>query len=757
MQLHRPLHLLGRLANRPIAELRKMRGRGLRTELVVLIVFAIVPLVVFSLGVILWGAWLQQRSVEDGLENTASALSLAVSRELESWKAGLRAIALSGELERSDFGALQERVTPLAKSMGGWIVVFDPDGRQLMNTSVPYGAPLKDAGSKREIERVVETQESTASDLFTGNTTGREIVVVYEPVVANGTVRYILGLAMDPERLSRLLAVQPLPAGWYSILFDGTDRVLARSVASHQYVGQTAPAWFTKRETRRGILRGIASSGGEVLLAHQGLRDAPWSVSVAVPTALVERERMLAMVLLSIGAILLLAIALWMSGRVAARIAAPVRALAEAAEQGTLPSASSSSGLRELQELERALIRAADAERDRGSERERRLALEAANKAKDEFLATLSHELRTPLQAALGWLHVLRLSVDDESARNRAVPVIERNLRQLGQLVDDLIDASRIVSGKVALKPEPQELAPLVRQTAETWQPAVAAKEQTLQIEVADGVWANCDRARFAQILTNLIANSVKFTRRGGRIGVRLRGTESHAELIVVDNGDGIAPEALPNVFNKFWQVQAGSERRYQGLGLGLAIVKSLVEMQGGTVNAHSGGLDQGAIFTVTLPRIPPPAAAVIVPHSDTLVRPDDGRELVDVRLLLVDDDVDAGGAIAQLLGLEGAIVTFVNGVKDAVRALAQQEFDIAVSDIAMPEQDGFDFLRAARRHRPALPVIALTAFASDRDRQRVLAAGFQAFLSKPVDAIKLNEAIRTAIARAGRRHAARA
>ena len=190
-----------------------MRGRGLRTELVVLIVFAMVPLVAFSLGLMFWGAWLQQRSVEDGLENTTSALSLAVSRELESWKAGLRVIARSAELERGDFAALHARVGPIAAAMGGWIVLFDSEGRQLVNTLVPYGEPLKESASKREVLKVVSTQESTASDLFEGSNAGREIVVVYEPVIVNGTVQYVLGLGMDPQRLSQLLAVQPLPAG----------------------------------------------------------------------------------------------------------------------------------------------------------------------------------------------------------------------------------------------------------------------------------------------------------------------------------------------------------------------------------------------------------------------------------------------------------------------------------------------------------------------------------------------------------------
>ena len=334
------------------------------------------------------------------------------------------------------------------------------------------------------------------------------------------------------------------------------------------------------------------------------------------------------------------------------------------------------------------------------------------------------------------------------------MPVIERNLRQLGQLVDDLIDASRIVSGKVALKLEPHDLAPLVRQTAETWQPAVGSKEQALSIDAAEGVWVQCDRARLAQVLTNLIANSVKFTPRGGRIDVRVRGSVDQASLSVSDNGDGIAPDALPNIFNKFWQVQGGSERRYQGLGLGLAIVKSLVELQGGTVTASSPGLGKGSTFTVTLPRIAAPISTPAPVTGDTLVSANDGRELTGIRILLVDDDVDAGGAVAELLSLEGAAVTLTHSVAQATTALARADYDIAISDIAMPEQDGFDFLRAARRHRPSLPVVALTAFASDRDRQRVLAAGFDGFLSKPIEALQLNDTIRATVARAARQRA---
>jgi signal transduction histidine kinase/ActR/RegA family two-component response regulator len=702
--------------------------RGLAAELATLILLAVLPLVAFSLGVILWGAWLQQRSIESGLTNTASALSLAVSRELAGWKATLRAIAVMDELEDGNIRRLHARVEPLAADMGGWIVLFDPDGKQLMNTIAPWGSPLKPAADVRPIERVVASQESTASDLFIGNNAKRGIVVVYEPVIVGGAVKYVLGLGIDPERLSSLLAVQPLPNGWYSAVTDSTDRVIARSVAASEYTGQVAADWFVAREKSSGRVEGLARDGTYMLVAFEPLRSAPWTVSVAVPKSLIARDQRLALALLSIGALLLLALAIWMSGRVATRIAAPVLALAHSAEQGVTPTRTTS-GVREVQELERALVRAAEVERERSSERERRLGLEAANRAKDEFLATLSHELRTPLQAALGWLHVLRLSGNDKAARDRAVPVIERSLHQLVKLVNDLIDASRIVSGKVALHIEPVDLAPLVRQTAEAWQPAIAAKGQRLVVHIDKGTcWVDCDRARMAQVLSNLLANSVKFTPTEGRIDVRLLKREGRAEISVSDSGDGIDATALPNIFNKFWQAEVGSARRYQGLGLGLAIVKSLIELQGGKVAAASEGPGRGSTFSVSLPCGAEPQVSPLPARAQQR----DG--LVGARVLLVDDDADAGSAVAQLLSLQGAEVTLANSVREAMAHFETGHFDIALSDIAMPEQDGFDLLRAARRYDPKLPVVALTAYAAERDRQRAHSAGFDGFLPKPVD-----------------------
>jgi signal transduction histidine kinase/ActR/RegA family two-component response regulator len=712
----------------PLPSKNGAKPRSLRRELVALIVFALVPMLVFSLIVALWGAWLQTRSVEAGVHNTTSALALAVGREVESWKATLRTAAQSRLLDDRDYGGMHARLGPLAVEYEGWFSLIDRDGRQLLNTAVPHGTPLPIVHESDALAEVFRTRQPVLSGLARSNVPTEDVVSLFMPVVRNHDVIHVLALRTRPQRLARLMAGQPLPPQWRATLLDGDNRVIADTGPLHAEA-LPMPATFVARDRRAPFVDRRSSNGQPELVSFEPLLEGNWTVAVTVPRAVIDRDSVAILGAMTFGGIALLLLAIWLSGRVAGRIEAPVRALAQRAEHGFgSPVAVSSTSVRELAELERAFARATTLERERSAEREHRLALEVAHRAKDEFLATLSHELRTPLQAALGWLHVLRAAGAEAATRDKAVPVIERNLRQLGQLVDDLIDASRIVSGKVALQLEPLDLARLVTQTAETWQPAIAAKQQQLQLSIEDDVWVNADRARMAQVISNLIANSVKFTPGGGCIEVRLTRRDGVVEVAVHDSGDGIEPSALPLVFSKFWQAQGGTERRHQGLGLGLAIVKSLVELQGGQVAAASGGLGCGAEFTVRLPLVDAPALTEGARVATASAR------LADVAVLLVDDEVDAGSAIAQLLLLHGADVTFVHSAREALAALDAGRFDIVLSDIAMPEQDGVDLLRELRVRGHRLPVIAVTAFATGADRQRVTAAGFDQILTKPID-----------------------
>ena len=403
----------------------------------------------------------------------------------------------------------------------------------------------------------------------------------------------------------------------------------------------------------------------------------------------------------------------------------------------------------------------AAAERDRQAAEAARDAAETANRLKDEFLATLSHELRTPLNAILGWATILRRGgAADAEDVEQGLETIERNARAQAQLIDDLLDMSRIISGKLRLDVQPVDPAAFIDAAVETVRPAAEAKDIRLQklLDPLAGPVAG-DPNRLQQVVWNLLSNAIKFTPKGGRVRVMLGRVNSHVEVVVTDSGQGISPEFLPHVFERFRQADATSTRRHGGLGLGLSIVKHLVELHGGTVRADSPGEGHGSTFTVTLPltvihtragdeRMAPrahpttprgPAAS----SSAAAAAPD--YELVPLgglRVLAVDDEPDARELIRRLLGGCGAEVRTCASAAEALAALDAFAPDVLISDIGMPGTDGYDFLRQVRARTATVggrtPAIALTAFARSEDRTRALRAGYIAHVAKPVEPAEL-------------------
>ena len=381
------------------------------------------------------------------------------------------------------------------------------------------------------------------------------------------------------------------------------------------------------------------------------------------------------------------------------------------------------------------------------SERAARTEAERASRLKDEFVATLSHELRTPLTAILGWAQMLRRKAEDPDAVRRGMEVIERNTRLQGQLISDLLDMSRIVSGKLRLEIQACDMGALVDAALETVRPAADAKNIVIERQL-EGVVEPlaADSARLQQVIWNLLSNAIKFTNEGGRVRVTAVQDAGGVELTVEDTGIGINPEFLPHLFARFRQADASSSRRFGGLGLGLAIVKELVELHGGTVTASSAGEGQGARFVVRLPA--GRAASALRPAGATPpmgIRVQAGS-LVGVRVLLVEDEPDTRDFLRQLLRESGLQVTAVGSAKEGIEALRQDRPDIILSDISMPGEDGYAFIQRVRAlegdgqsHPPA---IALTAFAREEDRTRALQAGFQAHVSKPVDGAALMSAM---------------
>ena len=406
-------------------------------------------------------------------------------------------------------------------------------------------------------------------------------------------------------------------------------------------------------------------------------------------------------------------------------------------------------------------------ERDRflASEQAARVEAEAANRAKDEFLANLSHELRTPLTSILGWSRMLRTGKYDETVFNRALETIERNAKSQAQIIEDILDVSRIITGKLKLEVRPVELEPVIQAAIDAVRPAADAKD--ISIRAAFDPEANLvlgDPTRLQQVVWNLVSNAAKFTPSGGRIDVRLGRVAASACITVSDTGKGISSKFLPFVFDRFRQADGTSTREHGGLGLGLAIARHLVELQGGTIRAESPGDGLGATFTIDIPLIVTSANQADSDHmneaAENYISQNCPPSLEGLRLLIVDDEADTLEMLTLALERCEASVAVARSAGTALEALERVRPDVLISDIGMPGEDGYVLIEKVRalekaREWQPVPCIALTAFASKEDRMRVLSAGFQMHLAKPIELDELIAVIEN-LTNISRKHAQR-
>jgi len=405
-------------------------------------------------------------------------------------------------------------------------------------------------------------------------------------------------------------------------------------------------------------------------------------------------------------------------------------------------------------------LRQAEKQRTELLERERiaRTEAEEANRLKDEFLATLSHELRSPLNAIVSWSHILCQPDLDSATAGRAAQAIDRNARAQAQLVADILDVSRIITGKFRMSLSPVRLLDVIESAADTVRPAARARDIRLELAIDPTVGPVLgDASRLQQVIWNLLSNATKFAPTGGRVQVRLEEAGSCVELSVTDDGPGIDPAFLPYVFDRFRQADSSSTRRHAGLGLGLAIVRHLVELHGGTVEARNREDRPGAVVIVRLPRPQGGASAdgapaeQSAPASAREKRAQSAASLQDVSVLVVDDEEDTREAMAIGLGRCGARVTTASSASEAMGALARERPQVLVADIGMAGEDGYALLQKVRALPPerggATPAIALTGYASQQDRMDALEAGFQMHVSKPVTPADLAAAVASLVA----------
>ncbi|WP_242345156.1 hybrid sensor histidine kinase/response regulator [Anaeromyxobacter terrae] len=448
-------------------------------------------------------------------------------------------------------------------------------------------------------------------------------------------------------------------------------------------------------------------------------------------------------ILLAAGALAAMALAV----ALALALRRTLRARRALEREGDALRAAAEAARRELAaERERARV---ERERLGAAERSARGEAERSDRAKDEFVATVSHELRTPLNAVLGWARLLRLGKLDATASARGIETIERSAQAQAQIVDDLLDVSRIVRGQLRLDVRPVELVPVIEAALDAVRPAAAARSISIAaVLVPRAGPVSGDPGRLQQVVWNLLSNAIKFTPPGGRVEIRLARAEGEVAISVRDTGAGIDPTFLPHLFERFRQADSSSTRAHGGLGLGLALVRHLVEAQGGSVSAASEGPGRGATFTVRLPISPlrtrRAAAAAAPPAAPRELRPLAGLERV--RVLVVDDDPDTLDVVRQVLETAGALVTAAASVREALAALSVRPPDVLLSDLGMPGEDGYALIRKVRSLEAArggrVPAAALTAYTQAEDRAEALLAGFQIYLAKPVEPAELTAAV---------------
>src|SRR5882724_499147 len=608
----------------------------LRSHLLLLVLGAVLPVLAFSavMGVVFWRQ--QRAAFEQRFLERVRAMTIALDRELEGHIRMLQVLSHSPSLASGDMRGFYEQTRRVQAQQSAWsaVALMDPAGIQVFNLHRPFGSPLpKSAQDPAFLARVATTGRPAVSPLVKGAVSGVPTTAVAIPVRArDGTVQ-LLGVAIDSPIWLRFLSSIPVIPGATMTLLDQNGIVIARTLNPEKWVGlRASPALYEKsRETPEAAYRNTGLEGQWFYTAHSRSKVWGWTVATGVPVEDVERELRGSTIAMTGGAALTVALAVALALVFGRRIAQPVSALAGAAmvlERGERPPPTSTTTIAEVANVAHAFDSAAERLRAReaalrhseaesrrlaaeranllDNERAARKEAETANRMKDEFLATLSHELRFAVSASFRAARSLRLGQADAAAMARGLESIERNATAQVRLIEDLLDSSRIVTGKMRLDVRAVDLPVVVENAVDAIRPAANAKQirlQTVLDPLAGPVMGDPDRLQ--QVVWNLVSNAVKFTPREGRVQIRLARVESHVEIVVSDTGQGMAPEVVPHVFERFRQADSSMTRTHGGLGLGLALVKHLVEVHGGGVAAHSAGKGRGA--TPLPPRRPAP------------------------------------------------------------------------------------------------------------------------------------------------------
>ena len=719
-----------------------------RAYLAVLVLAGVVPLVGLTVVVTATLARQQRDALERGRVETVTALATAIENELEASVKSLLTLGASDPLQRGDlpgFHAEAQRV----RGLHPWTTIglIDASGHHVLNAARPLGTLLPDLRDREYFKQVVATRRPYVSEPLQGRATGTVDVAVAVPVTDGGGLKYVLFAGMEPTRLTEQFEAQRLPPDVVASIVTRAGMIVSRTDAPSVGVGQMAEAAYLERirKAHAGTFR-LPSPDGEVDVAFRRIALTGWTVGLAAPARVLDapaRRVMWAGALVGGG---IVALALTLAGVFARRMQRAVGEIGEAASalgRGELRVTPPELPIAELESMRRSLTEAARLLRERERQRdellqieqEMRAAAETANRAKDEFLAMLGHELRNPLGAIASAVGVLGASGDEDSGAGRARAVIGRQVQHLSRLVDDLLDVSRVTTGKVRLNPQLLDLSQLVTTTMTSWRAAGRFDRHRVSTHAPDPVWIVGDETRMEQVLGNLVGNALKYTPAGGEVCVRVTRDGAAAVLEVADTGPGIPPDLLGKVFEPFVQGDRGLDRAQGGLGIGLTLVKALAGLHGGTVEVTSAGA--GSTFVVRLPSAAAPAAAPSDPVSSPAADP-------PRRVLVVEDTDDAREMLCVLLTLAGHSVHEAGDGRTGIAVAAETGPDVALIDVGLPGLDGYEVARRIRATPggASMRLIAMTGYGQSDDRRRALDAGFDAHLTKPVQSERLLAAI---------------
>jgi signal transduction histidine kinase/CheY-like chemotaxis protein len=719
-----------------------------RTHLILLAAAVFLPLILGSAIAIRLVLDAERHAVQRSMQELARATVLAMDQELTAAAASGQALATSMALYRGDFETFYAQARAANAGSPRNTALLRPDAQQMFNTVLPYGDAIREptALSRQRVRAVLERDRPAISDLVIGSASRRYVVAVELPVrLADGS-RVLLDQWVDAHRLNALLPKE-VQSSWMVTVFDRDGSIIARNRDWAAHVA-TQP----QPELRQALMSGQSSvhtegRDGERLvraLARSALSG--WTASVAVPAA--ELDATAAHAVSLIAATLLCAVSLACLGAFlfSRRLLGATEYLSAATEgmaEGWLPPPADLR-ITELNKLQAVMHTVSSRLIKTETSRRRHLAevqaarssAEAQNRAKDEFLAMLGHELRNPLGAISSAIALIQMGVKGAQAE-RAHAIIGRQSRHLAHLVDDLLDANRVLSGRVTLAPVPLDLAEAVRDAAMTLQGATA--EHRVELALAP-VRVQADPTRLAQIVANLVENAAKYTPAGGQIRIATRAAGAMGELEVLDDGKGIDAELLPRIWDVFVQGKVLS-RAQGGLGIGLAVVKSLVEQQGGSVAADSAGPQCGSRFTVRLPLVQEetstvPASLPAGAHADA----EESAALRGIRVLVVEDNADLRDMMCALLQSRGSIVLGAADGRSAIALAGRQRPELAFVDIDLPDMSGYEVARALQA-QGGIRLVAVTGYGQADDVQRALAAGFARHLKKPVRLEELERA----------------